>query len=82
MNPSSVLSAILMTHTITKRTPLMITLSLGGKMEHEQVNRKVVPVLRCSSRPGTSGGLGRSKQVHYCDEVYISTPFHTLRICR
>ena len=45
-----------------KTGPLMIPLSLGKEKSHteqDQVNREVVPVRRCSSRPGTAGCSGR-----------------------
>ena len=42
--------------------------------EQDQVNREVVPVRRCSSRPGTAGCSGRCEQVHCRGEAATICP--------
>ena len=78
---SSAVTALLMASTPSKRVPLMIPLSLGKRKSHteqDQVNRKIVPVRRCSSQPGTAGCAGRFEQGHCCGEAATICPATTL----
>lgn len=81
---SSVITSHLTATTPSKRTPLMIALCLGKcfkkleKKVHDQLNREVVPIRRCSPWSGTAGCSGRCVQSHCRVEAAMICPATSL----